>query len=386
MVLTTEKLYEQKPYETNFVAKVLACEECGDHYEVVLDQTLFYPTGGGQPCDTGMLDGTQVRDVQARDGAIVHIVQQPMEVGADVVGTIDWKRRFDFMQQHTAEHLISGIAHTLYGVDNVGFHLGTETVTVDLSLPLSDEALKNVEHQANQAIWANVPVQCTYPREDTLELIKYRSKKEIDGPIRLVQIPGFDSCACCGTHVARTGEIGLVKICSFERFHGGVRLEIVAGQRAYDYVSMCAEQNRAISMRLSARISETSEAVRWLMEENEANKARLAALEKEAFAKLAEQYRGVENPLVIAEGLTPDGLRRLANAVMVVCKGYCAAFSGSDHQGYHYVLGRPNGDVKALAEKLNAALDGRGGGRPDFVEGHVRAQRADVEGFFTQNP
>ena len=234
MVLTTEKLYEQKPYETNFVAKVLACEECGDHYEVVLDQTLFYPTGGGQPCDTGMLDGTQVRDVQARDGAIVHIVQQPMEVGADVVGTIDWKRRFDFMQQHTAEHLISGIAHTLYGVDNVGFHLGTETVTVDLSLPLSDEALKNVEHQANQAIWANVPVQCTYPREDTLELIKYRSKKEIDGPIRLVQIPGFDSCACCGTHVARTGEIGLVKICSFERFRGGVRLEIVAGQRAYD--------------------------------------------------------------------------------------------------------------------------------------------------------
>ena len=184
--------------------------------------------------------------------------------------------------------------------------------------------------------------------------------------------------------MARTGEIGLVKICSYERFRGGVRLEIVAGQRAYDYVTMCCDQNRAISMQLSARISETAEAVRWLMEDNEASKARLATLEKEAFAKLAEQYRGVENPLVITEGLTPEGLRRLANAVMVVCKGYCAVFSGSDHQGYHYVLGQPNGTLKEVADALNQALDGRGGGRPDFVEGHVRAQRADVEGFFAQ--
>ena len=156
--LNTIRIYETDSHARRLQARVLSCEEGENGWLVELDRTIFYPTGGGQPCDTGMLDGTQVRDVQARDGAIVHIVQQPMEVGADVVGTIDWKRRFDFMQQHTAEHLISGIAHTLYGVDNVGFHLGTETVTVDLSLPLSDEALKNVEHQANQAIWANVPV------------------------------------------------------------------------------------------------------------------------------------------------------------------------------------------------------------------------------------
>ena len=380
----TVKLYESNPYSTDFVAQVLSCSKQGNQYTVVLDQTMFYPEGGGQPCDKGMLDGTQVLQVREKDGVIEHIVGQEITVGESVVGSVNWEYRYDLMQQHTGEHLFSGIAHTLFGVDNVGFHMSADVITLDLNGILSETALQQIERQANQAIWANVPVNCYYPTKEQLELLHYRSKKEIEGPLRLVEIPGFDLCACCGTHVARTGELGLIKMCNFERFRGGVRVQIVSGRRAYDYVCMTTAQNHAVGVALSVKACDTGDAVQRLIEENNANKARVATLEEKAFADLASQYAEARDPLVFAEGLTPDGLRRLTNALLKVCGGHCAVFTGTDQTGYQYAIWEVNGNLSALGEALNSALDGRGGGKPDFIQGSVRAQHADIVDFFAQ--
>ena len=378
--MLTEKLYERDAYLKDFSAQVLSCDAVQGGFAVVLDRTAFYPEGGGQPCDLGVLGGARVLDVQEREGVVVHTVDAPLS--GSVSGRIDWARRFDLMQQHSGEHMVSGTAHRLYGCENVGFHMGAELITIDFDRVLRMEELLRVEALVNAAIWEDraVAVRC-YDSEAACPE-DYRSKKAIDGRLRLVEFPGTDLCACCGTHVARTGEIGVVKLLSVVKFHQGVRVELVCGKRAYEYLAAVTAQNRTVSGLLSAKPLETAKAVERTLNELNAVKQERALWESRCVQARAEALRGAGDLLLFEEGLSPDALRRLCVEVMAVCGGRCAAFSGDDANGWAYALGQEGGDLRAFVKDMNAALNGRGGGKPNFAQGRVSAPRAEIEEYF----
>lgn len=378
----TEKLYEQDALLIRFEASVISCAKGKKGFDVVLDRTAFYPEGGGQPYDTGKLGDVKVLEVHNRDGAIVHTCNHPLEEGATVTGVIDWDRRFDLMQQHSGEHIVSGLAHALWGCANVGFHLGAEVVTIDLSLPLTEDQCAQLETEANRYIWLDRPVEIAYPSAGELARIDYRSKKELTGQVRVVTFPGADCCACCGTHVRSAGQVGLVKLLTAQKFREGVRIELVCGGRALRYFDRVMGQNAQISHLLSAKPLQTGAAVERLLAENEALKSRLMSLESGRFAVLAQQYAGAGDVVLFEDGLSPDGLRRLCDAVLHTCAGRCACFSGGDGQGYKYAVGQQGGDLRTFVKELNQTLGGRGGGKPDFVQGSVQASRGEIEAFF----
>lgn len=384
----TEKLYEQDAFLIKFEANVLSCIKGKKGFDIVLDRTAFYPEGGGQPWDTGRLEisatfeKVKVLEVHSRDGQVIHTCNHPLEAGTPVTGIIDWERRFDLMQQHSGEHIVSGLAHYLWGCENVGFHLGAEVVTIDLSLPLTKEQFTLLEQEANRYLWMDIPVNITYPSPQELEHIHYRSKKELTGQVRIVEFSGADCCACCGTHVRSAGQVGLIKLLSMQKFREGVRIELVCGGRALHYLNQIAEQNTHISHLLSAKPLLTGTAVERLLEEHTALKSRLMALEESRFTALAQQYTGAGDVLVLEDGLSSDSLRRMCDAVLHTCGGRCACFSGEDDAGYKYAVGQLGGDLRDFVKELNQTLNGRGGGKPDFVQGSVQAKRKEIERFF----
>ena len=220
----TEKLFYEDSHRTEFTAKVISCEEAKDGFCVVLDQTAFFPEGGGQYADTGILGNTEVTDVHEKNDVIFHSVTAPLEVGSIVSGKINWKERFEKMQQHTGEHIVSGIVHERFGYNNVGFHLGADYCTMDFDGPISKAQLKEIEAAANEAVYRNLEVEVLYPSKEELKDMDYRSKIEIEGQVRIVKIPGYDVCACCAPHVKTTGEIGAVKLVLLFSFHCSVPL------------------------------------------------------------------------------------------------------------------------------------------------------------------
>ena len=376
----TEKLYDANAYLKTFTAQVLSCEPVKDGYAVILNRTAFYPEGGGQSCDLGVLGGLRVTDVQERGGEVIHTVPGPL--AGEVEGVIDFDRRFDLMQQHSGEHLVSGLVHSRFGYENVGFHMGKELITIDFDGVLTWEQLQDIELAANRAIWANLETQITvYPSADACQSF-YRSKKEIEGPLRVVSFPGVDACACCGTHVARTGEIGLVKLLSVVKFHQGVRVELACGARAFGLFASIWQQNREISALLSAKPLQTAPAVERVLGELEQTKTRAASWESLALARQAEHWAGLPEILYITGDLGPDSLRRLAIAAMEQTGGRLALFSGSDEAGYAYVLAQQGGDLRALTRALNEGLRGRGGGKPGFSQGRVAATAEEIRAFF----
>ena len=385
----TEKLYEQDPFLVKFEAKVLSCAKGKKGFDIILDRTAFYPEGGGQPWDTGVLEAAgrrvKVLEVHSREGEIVHTCNHPLEPGSEIIGVIDWDRRFDLMQQHSGEHIVSGLAHALWGCENVGFHMGAEVVTIDFDRPLTQEQFDTLERTANWHLWqVDLPVNISYPSPQELERIQYRSKKALTGQVRIVEFPGADCCACCGTHVDRPSQVGLVKLLSMQKFREGVRIELVCGGRAFRCLSRAMEQNAQVSHLLSAKLFETGAAAERLLAENAALKSRLMALEDARFAQLAGQYAGPGDVVLFEDGLSPDALRRLCGAVLHACGDscFCACFSGEDVSGYKYAIGRLDGDLRSFVKELNQALRGRGGGKPDFVQGSVQAGRTDIETFF----
>ena len=293
--MATEKLYYQDAHQAQFQATVLSCRPGKHGYDVVLDRTCFYPEGGGQPGDTGVLSGVRVTDTHEAGGEIVHYCEAPLAEGQTVEGTIDYERRFEFMQLHTGEHILSGVIHRRFGYENVGFHMGADFVTIDLSGMLTPEQVQSVEAEANEWIWKNVPVEVSYPDPEALKTIPYRSKKELTGQVRIVTIPGADICACCGTHVSNTGEIGLLRIFSCVRFHDGVRLELLCGRRALRYLRALTEQNRQVSGLLSAKPLETAGAVQRLLDAEGALKLRAASLEDAVFTQKAQALAETES-------------------------------------------------------------------------------------------
>ena len=378
----TEKLYEQDAFLSQFEGKVLSCEKGKKGFDLVLDRTAFYPEGGGQPYDTGTLGGAKVLEVHNREGEIVHTCDAPLEPGRTITGVIDWDRRFDLMQQHSGEHIISGILCRLYRCDNVGFHLGAETVTIDYNTDISWEQALEAERLANEAVWADRETEITYPSPAELAALDYRSKKELAGQVRIVEFPEADRCACCGTHVASAGQVGLVKVLSCQKFREGVRMEILCGARALRYLSGAYDQARAIGQRLSVKPLETLAAVERLEGALAAGKERLAELEQIGFAAIAAGEAGRGDVLLFQSPMRPDSLRRLADAVGKSCGGLAAVFSGEGEK-WSYALVRAGGaDISSLVKELNQALHGRGGGRNGFAQGSVQAAREEIESFF----
>ena len=379
--MTTEKLYYQDPHLRTFTAQVLSCQPGKHGWDIILDRTAFYPEGGGQPGDRGTLGGVTVTDTHEAGERVVHYCDGPLEPGTTVEGTLDWDYRFLLMQQHSGEHILSGLIHEKFGYDNVGFHMGKDAVTIDFSGMISEEELADLEWRTNELIWKDVPIEVLWPTEEELKTISYRSKKELTGAVRIVRIPGADVCACCGVHVERTGEIGLVKILSCQKFHDGVRMDILCGSKAFRYLCGTFEQNRQISGLLSAKPMETAAAAaRTLQDMNDA-KYRQGQLEDQLFTQRAEALRGRGDVLLFEEGLKPDALRRFADALQSTCGGRAAVFSKTA-DGYQYAIGQENGDLRAMTKAMNAALSGRGGGKPFFVQGSVKATQAEIEGFF----
>lgn len=382
--METEKLFYADPFLTEFDARVLACEAVKDGFAVVLDRTAFYPEGGGQPYDTGVLGGAEVLDVHERAGVITHKCASPLPVGAAVHGKIDRARRFDHMQQHSGEHICSGLICARYGCDNVGFHMGAESVTIDFNADFPWEELLEIEAAANRYIYEDHVIDIQLHRGAELDAIDYRSKKPLEGDVRIVTFPGADCCACCGTHVMRSGQVGIVKFLSVQKFREGVRIELLCGDRARRYLSACWEQSLHIAQALSVKPTAAFAAVERLLAELGALKLRCARLEETSFALSAAQYEGKGDVLLFEDEMPGDSLRKLCDAVASVCGGRCAVFAGAEG-AYKYAIGHMGGDLRALTKQLNAALSGRGGGKPHFVQGSVNCRREDIETFFTRN-
>lgn len=381
--METEKLYYANPFLTEFTAVIQSCEAGKNGFLVTLDRTAFYPEGGGQPADHGTLGDALVLDVHEKQGVVFHTLDKKVEIGETVTGRIDWARRFDHMQQHSGEHIISGILCADYHCDNVGFHMGADTVTIDYNTDISWEQAMDAERKANEIIWADRPVEIAYPSREELKSIDYRSKKELTGQVRIVTFPGADCCACCGTHVLRAGQVGLVKVLSVQKFREGVRMEILCGQRALRFLSTVHDQNRTVAQALSVKPDQTAAAVERTLWELHGVKLRMAELEEAANLAAAKEYAGQGDVLLFRSPMSSDAVRRLADAVAKECGGLAAVFAGEDGGKYSYALVRSDGgDIAPLVKSLNAALHGRGGGRNGFAQGSVEAARQEIEAFW----
>ena len=389
----TQKYYEADAYRREADAVILAAEPDGrGGGKLALDGTVFYPEGGGQPADHGTLtlpDGARltVTDVHEQGGVIWHRVDALPDTaapGTAVTGRIDWAWRFDKMQQHTGEHILSGILHQMFGAENVGFHIGSDAVRMDTSVPISAEGLREAELAANRIVWQNVPVLITYPTREELARMTYRSKKEIEGQVRIVTIPGADVCACCGTHTAATGAVGQIKILAAENYKGGVRLSIVCGERALLAAQAMRQRQADIGALLSAKPSETAHAVHRVYDEYTALKFAHFGLCSELFDALAAQVAPGADAIRIVPGLDPNGLHRLAARLSEATTGLCAALTANE-KGTGYCLAQAGGDVRALTKALNTALNGRGGGKPGICQGSCAAAPEQVETFLKEN-
>ena len=385
----TERFYQADTYRTEAPALIAAVQPLeGGGGRVAMTGTVFYPEGGGQPADRGTLtlpDGQvlHVTDVHEKEGIIWHTVEALVpeaKEGTPVHQQIDWAWRFDKMQQHTGEHILSGTLHRLFGAENVGFHIGSEAVRMDTSVPISPEGLKQAELEANRFVWQDLPVQITYPSREELAHMTYRSKKEIEGQVRIVTIPGADACACCGTHTATTGQVGLIKILAAEHYKGGMRLAVVCGGRALAEVQTMQERQSAIVAELSAKPAETANAVRRVHDELTALKFAQYGLCGQLFEALAGAVGPHEDAIRLVSGLDPDGLHRLAVRLTEATDGLCAALTPTD-KGCGYCLARREGDVRPLTKALNAACGGRGGGKPGICQGSCTADPQTVENF-----
>ena len=378
----TRKLYYEDSHLAWFESRVTGCEQTEKGWEVTLEATAFYPEGGGQACDLGTLNGIAVTDVQEKDEEVVHYCAAPLEVGAAVEGIIDYGRRFDLMQQHTGEHIVSGIIHRRFGYHNVGFHMGENFIEIDFDGRIPGSELESIEREANEALWKNIPVKCWYPSREELPHVFYRTKKALPWPVRVVEMAGYDSCACCGTHLKTTGEVGIIKLFTETALRGGSRIEMACGGRALGMLNRIYEQNTLVSQAFSAKIFETGAAAKRMNEALVLEKFKVTALQRKLFRITAESYAGRENVLHMEEDLESAQVRELADAIAQKCSGRAAVFSGNDENGYSYCLVSRSEDLRELVKTMNQSLSGRGGGKPGFQQGSLRCTASEIEQFF----
>ena len=391
----TEAIFDSNPRELIFKARVLSCEERRDdsgeiRFAIVLDRTAFFPEQGGQKADRGTLGGARLLDAEIHEGVIVHILDAPLEAGSEVSGEVDWERRFDFMQQHTGEHILSGLANRLYGAENVGFHLSEREVQLDFSVQLSEEELRVLERAANEAIFRDIPVQAYYPNAEELAVLSYRQKKELKGAIRIVELEGVDRCACCAPHVARSSEVGILKILSAMNYKGGTRLYIACGMRAVlDYAARIREAQE-LSKLLSAPQGEFSEAVVRLRDKAAAAEQRaaetalaliLSRAEAEANARKNETGGDGASLCLILPPLPESAMQRALKPLKEGCAGLIALFSGNEEGGYAFLMAGDGVDWKPFLTELRKR-GGKGGGGKDRVQGRIFCAERELRPLF----
>ena len=364
-----------------FEARVLSCEACeeGGGFWTVLDQTCFFPEGGGQYADTGYLGETKVVDARERDGIVYHRTEAPLEPGELVRGRIDWEERFEKMQQHTGEHIVSGLVHSRFGYNNVGFHLGSDYCTMDFDGPISPEELREIEWEANRAVALDLEVIVQYPSKEELGHMEYRSKIEIEGQVRIVSVPGYDVCACCAPHVDRTGEIGLIKLVNRMNYKGGERITMLCGFRALrDYDSKLTAA-REIGALLCEKEDQIAGAVRRQKEELEKQKYENGRLMHQLLVFRAKEIP-VEGSMtaVFTDDIRGDVPRELMNLLLERGAFICGVFAAAGDGGWRYVIGSRQADVRPLGKALNSRFEGRGGGKPGMVQGTLTGSEADI--------
>lgn len=380
--VVSERLYYEDSHLREFTATVTACEPDKKGYRITLSRTAFFPEGGGQYADTGVLGNVRVLDVREKDGRIYHLTDGSLQEGTRVTGQIDFEERFSKMQQHTGEHIVSGLIHEKFGYDNVGFHLGSDTVTMDFNGALTPEDIEEIERKANEAVARNRKVITTYPSKEELAKLEYRSKIEIEGLVRIVTVPGYDICACCAPHVKRTGEIGIIKLTGCSKYKGGTRVSMLCGFRALKDYRSKEKSVAAISVSLSAKPEKTAEAVERLKTENFELRGKLQRLQSELLVyKLSEIPEGGRDYYAFEKDMDSSVMREFVNAAMERLSGICGVFSDNGDGGVRYVIGSKEKDVREVSKALNASLNGRGGGKHEMVQGSVQASSEAVKEF-----
>lgn len=378
------ELYYQNPYLKEFDACVTGCAPSKKGYEITLNRTAFYPEGGGQLGDSGTIGMVAVTDTRRRDGVIVHCTDAPLPAGTEVHCKIDWQKRFDHMQGHSGEHMVSGLVRRHYGLDNVGFHMSPDGVTVDFNGVLTDSQLEALEQEVNDFIYADLPVSVAFPSPEELKSMDYRSKKELRGKVRIVTFPGADVCACCGTHVARTGEVGLIKFISMSRYKSGVRIEMLCGRLALQDYAVKNKQQQELSRRFSVKPYELPEAVRQIVAEKEAAEARLSETARKYFALKAAQFPNSDGLVtVFEEDFRPAEVRKFCDGLVTSGKAQIAGVfvpaENNGKKGWSYVLCSRSVNMREAVKTLNRSLNGRGGGDATLVQGTFFAPQEDIE-------
>lgn len=382
--MKTEKLYDRDSYIYEFKATVLSCEPDGDEFITVLDKTAFFPEGGGQKPDTGFIAGVRVVDVQTDNGVIFHRTLSPVEAGTKVDCSIDADERFRRMQSHSGEHIFSGIAHTLYGCENIGFHL-TDEATIDFDRELDETQIRKIERLSNEAIYKNLKITAEYPDSETLKALEYRSKLELTEDVRIVTVEGVDVCACCAPHVSRTGEIGIIKVLGFMRHRGGVRITIKCGAFAFEHFCTDHSNIESISARLCAVQSEAAEAVNRLYDENGRLRQTAAQLKKELAEQKSKCVERTDGNLVLFDdGADMMTLRKFVLESADKAGRLCAGFSGNDNDGYIYVITSRSIPLRSMSKDINTALNGKGGGSDELLQGSIKAVRKEIEKYFSE--
>ncbi len=376
----TEKLYEKDAYIKEFTATVIECLSIDNGFKIVLDKTAFFPEGGGQAGDKGTLNNIAVFDTRIEDEVIYHYAQSSIEPDTIVQGKIDFERRFNFMQNHTGEHIVSGIAHKLFGVNNVGFHLGEELVTIDFDKELNREQLNEIEYIANGKVWANLPVKAYYPSNEELKNTDYRSKKEIDGAVRLVNIKDTDICACCAPHVNNTGEIGVIKLLDTERMRGGIRIVLKCGLFALDDYRNKYENVASISALLSSKQQNTAEAVQKLDEKCTAANQKINELKKKV-AELTIATATKDTKCLFIDDCDIKELQLIADKLHKTFGDIRGVFSSSDNN-YSFAICGEDAKLQEFFSRFKGEFTVRGGGRGGMVQGTVVASQENIKLFF----
>ena len=398
--MSTFELYYSHPYKTDFEADIISIDACDTEkstYKVILNQTLFFPEAGGQSCDKGeIIFGnitTVVENVQIdKDGIITHYIHSssPLDtkslVDTGIKGRIDWEHRFSNMQQHSGEHIFSGIVHEKYGYDNVGFHLSDNSVTMDYNGYLSPDDVAEIEALVNKVIAGNVDIDCSFPRNNELESIDYRCKGELSGDVRIVEIKGVDICACCCPHVAKTGEIGLLKVISSIKYKGGTRLSILCGFRALEYFSSLQADMNELRVLLSSELSEVVNNVAAIKNERDELKIKLREANKAKLISEIDHLPNSAKALIFTDEVDAKSQREALNYLIERRDNYCGILVGDDKKGYSYLIGSNSLDSTLIGERLKESLGTKGGGKKEMIQGFVEAKACDIKALLDSFP
>lgn len=353
--------------------RFLECSENENGYSVVLNQTAFFAEGGGQKADEGTINGIKVLDVIENNGVIFHKIKSPLKTGDTVSGEIDWSLRYRRMQSHTGEHILSGVTHKLFGLNNVGFHMSEKIMSVDFDGKLSEEDIRKIELLSNEAVYKNAEIIAYYPAEEELKNLDYRSKLDLKSGVRIVDIKGVDLCACCAPHLKRTGETGLIKIVDFYPNKQGTRIEMLAGISALeDYINL-NQQNKQIMGLLCAKRDEIVSAV--CEQGNALNSVRYenTKLSRELALSQLNPVQINGNAYAVLENKSFEELRFCSNT-LIEKYDICALFSVAEDNTVMYVLSSKNNDVTNAVKTLNATFNGKGGGKPNYAQGKLTVE------------